>query len=64
MTSSRNMWLLLSGVFVSESAAWIGTIGSLQFLSETLDSRFYQSAILVSGAIFGIFLSPLRGQNH
>lgn len=62
MTSSKNMWLLLSGVFVSESAAWIGTIGSLQFLSETLDSRFYQSAILVSGALFGIFLSPYAGR--
>ena len=59
--SNRNMWLILSGVFVSELAAWIGTIGSLQFLSEQLSSRFLQSFILVSGAVFGIFLAPYAG---
>lgn len=62
MKSTRNMWLLLAGVFVSELAAWIGTIGSLQFLSETLSSRFLQSIILVSGAVFGIFLAPYAGK--
>lgn len=62
MIRNRNLLILLIGVFMSELAVWIGTIGSLQFLSEQLSSRFLQALILVSGALLGIGFAPYAGK--
>ena len=62
MLSNKNVWILMTGEFISNMGLWLGVIGNLEFLSQLVPSDFYKSLILLLGMFAGLLFGPLAGR--
>lgn len=62
MLSNKNVWILMTGEFISNMGLWLGVIGNLEFLSHLVPSDFYKSLILLLGMFAGLLFGPMAGR--
>jgi len=62
MWRNRNVWIVLSGEFISGLGLWTSIIANLEFMQRYVPSDFMKSLILFVGLLAGVVISPYAGR--
>ncbi|MCM3570652.1 MFS transporter [Neobacillus mesonae] len=62
MWRNRNVWIILSGEFITGLGLWMGIIGNLEFMQDKLHSDFLKSLLLAVGILAGVSVGPYAGR--
>ncbi|MBM7653336.1 MFS transporter [Neobacillus cucumis] len=62
MWRNKNIWILLTGDFTAGLGLWLGLIGDLEFMQDTIPSDFLKSIIMALGLLAGFVFGPFAGR--
>ena len=62
MVRNKNIWILMTGEFITNMGLWLGIIGNLEFLQNLVPSDLHKALILLLGMFAGLLFGPMAGK--